>query len=296
MPGWLDRAFDLAVPPAWNGGVIYALHGGGGNHLAADKITCPGGNRGDPGCLIEKAAAAGYAVVSPNGTGTRPIYNARTWNAGGGTGDWMCVSGPACKSDVDDMRYFDELHAEVQRLIQVDFRRVYVTGMSNGAAMAHRLACAWGRPLAAVAPVGGANQYAAAGGACAGGVPLLQIHGTADPCWRFEQGSASCAGLEQGQKVGVDASMEGWRVRNGCADAPPAETDLPDADPNDGMTSRRFAFSACFAAVELIRVENGGHTWPGGDQYLSADTVGGTTHDFDADDVILEFFAAHALP
>jgi polyhydroxybutyrate depolymerase len=300
MPGWLDRPFDLLVPASWDGGaalpLIYGIHGGGGNHTATNKLTCPHGMLGDPGCLSEKATSIGFALVIPNGTGTRPVRNVRTWNAGGGADGWLCVSGPACKAGVDDMRYFDDLHAEVGRLIPIDARRVYATGISNGGAMTHRLACAWTTPLAAAAPVGGANQWAAAGGACAGGTPILQIHGTADPCWRFEESTATCATLDEGRKAGVTPTIDGWRGRNGCPDAPPTVVDLPDADPNDGTTSRRETFAGCAADVELIRIEGGGHTWPQGDPYLPTDVVGPVAQDFDADDVILEFFGAHVRP
>ena len=300
MSGWLDRPFDLFVPAGWDGAaplpVIYAIHGGGGNHTATNKLTCPGGNLGDPGCLVAKANAAGYAVVVPNGTGTRPIRNVRTWNAGGGQDGWLCVSGAACRAGVDDMRYFDDLHAEIGRLLPVDAARIYATGISNGGAMTHRLACAWSTRLAAAAPVAGANQHAAAGGACAGGTPVLQIHGTADPCWRFEESTATCATLEEGRKAGVTPTMDAWRARNGCQDAPATVVDMPDVDPSDATTSRRESFVGCAADVELIRIEGGGHTWPQGDPYLPTDVVGPVARDFDADDVILEFFGGHVRP
>jgi polyhydroxybutyrate depolymerase len=299
MPGWMDRAFDLRVPAAWDGAsplpVVYVVHGGGGNRRAAAGITCADGDVGRPDCLPAKAAAAGYAVVLPDGAGMRPLRDVRTWNAGGGRDGWLCVSGASCRAGYDDVGYFDALHAEVVRILPVDPRRVYVTGMSNGGAMSHRLACEWGVRLAAAAPVGGGNQHAAAGGTCAGGVPVLQIHGTEDPCWTFEESAATCAGLEGGRKVGVAPTLEGWRVRNGCG-AVAAEEPIPDRDPADGTTSTHVRYPGCAAAVELVRVDGGGHTWPGGRQYFGTDVVGRTARDFDADDLILGFFDAHTAP
>ena len=138
------------------------------------------------------------------------------------------------------------------------------------------------------APVGGNNQFAAAGGACAGGVAVLAIHGTDDPCWRFEDSRETCAQNDGLIKVGVDASMEGWRQRNGCTDEITTEP-VPDTA-DDGTRATRVRWTGCEAAVELIRIEGGGHTWPQGFQYFGVDRVGPVSMDFDADDLILEFF------
>ena len=293
MPGWVDRAFDLRVPPGWDGTsplpVIYAFHGGGGNRTAAERVTCPDGDVESSGCLSAKATAAGYAVVRPDGTGSRPVRNARTWNAGGGVGDWQCVSGGACKSGADDLRYFDELHAEIGRLVPIDANRVYATGLSNGAAFPNRLACERSEILAAIAPVGGANQHAAAGGACAPGVAVFHIHGTEDPCWTYESSTAACLQTDGKIKVGARASLDAWAERNGCSPLP-SEERLPDTS-DDGTVTTRLRWLDCAADVEHLRVEGGGHTWPGGDAY--SDVAGPVSQDFDADDLILEFFDAH---
>ena len=47
--------------------------------------------------------------------------------------------------------------------------------------------------------------------------------------------------------------------------------------------------------VVLIRVEGGGHTWPGGVQYLNKMIIGGVCNDFNASEVILEFLLRQKL-
>ena len=293
LPGWVDRAFDVRIPPAWDGAsplpVIYGFHGGGGNRQAAEQVSCPEGDVDSAECLSAKATAAGYLVVYPDGTGSRPLRNLRTWNAGGGVGDWQCVSGGACKSGADDLRYFDELHAEVGRLWPIEPTRVFATGLSNGAAMPSRLACERSEVLAAIAPVGGANQHAAAGGACDPGVAMLHIHGTDDPCWTYETSAEACLQADGKNKVGARESIDGWVARNGC-EPTPIEEPLPDAADDDTQTTR-LRWIGCNGDVEHLRVTGGGHTWPGG--YAYSDVVGRVSRDFDADDLILEFFDAH---
>lgn len=291
MPGYVDRGFDLDVPASWDGSsplpLVIAYHGGGGNREAARRVTCPGGELDDPGCLAAIALARGYAVVSPDGTGQRPLRDVRTWN-GGGTR--YCASGQACARGLDDIGYTDDLLAQVGAAVPIDPRRIFATGLSNGGAMSHRLACERPELIAAIAPVGGANQHADDGGAC-GASPVLHIHGTEDPAWQFEGGDG---GFDRGIKTSVAETMEGWRGRNGCA-ATFVDTVLEDRDPDDGVISTRRTFDGCAQPTELIVMEGGGHTWPDGFQYFGEDRVGRVTHDF-GNEVILDFFDANPKP
>lgn len=301
VPGWTDRAFDLYVPSTWDGvsplPVVIDIHGGGGKRSAARRGSCPNADTSSPDCLTAVADRMGVAVVFPDGTSTPVFKGTRTWNAGGGEGGFNCVSGAACKGHVDDPAYFADLLDELDATIPVDPRRLYATGLSNGGAMSHRLGCQMASRFAAIAPVSGGNQWAETGGACNVQMPVLHIHGTADPCWRFEQSAERCGPLSDndGIHVGIPETMEGWRVRNGC-DATTTETPMPDGDPSDGITSTRIVYDNCAADTELIRIDGGGHSWPGGDALLPESIVGKTAHDWNANQVILEFFLAHPKP
>lgn len=295
VPGEVDRGFDLHVPASWDGvsplPLLYAFHGGGGNRESAQRATCPGGDLNHPDCLVQKALESGYAIALPDGTGNRPLRNIRTWNAGGGVGELQCVSGGGCSANIDDMAYLDKVHAIIEDVIAVDSNRVFATGLSNGAAISHRLACERPERIAAIAPVGGTNQFAEAGGACPGGVHVLQVHGTEDPCWTYETSDEACAQLDGKVKIGVAESQEGWRIRNTCS----ADTETEDIDDSadDGTTSVRERWLDCSSSVELLRIEGGGHTWPQGYAYLGESTIGRVAQDYDLDDLILEFFDAH---
>ena len=295
MPGWTDRSFDVQMPSIWDGTsplpVILSIHGGGGNKAAAEKVTCPAGDTSNPSCLPSIAMARGFVVVRPDGTGARPLRNLRTWNAGGGHDSLNCASGPACAAGIDDIAYFKDLLDELGRIFPLDASRVFATGLSNGGAMSHRLACELPDRIAAIAALGGTNQFAGGGGACTTSVPVLQIHGTEDPCWTYASSALSCLSSDGGIKIGVAESMEGWRMRNGCGSGP-VEVAMPDTDPNDGTRSFRTTWNGCTAALELIRVEGGGHTWPRGYQYFGTGRVGRVPQDFGSE-TIVEFFLAH---
>jgi polyhydroxybutyrate depolymerase len=238
-----------------------------------------------------RAESEGFAVVYPNGTGYLPLRRLRTWNAGGG-GEYDCTSGRACHQDVDDVAYIDALLDDVESWLDIDTRRVWVVGHSNGAAMSHRLACELSDRIAAIAAVGGTNQFAATA-PCepAAPVAIMQVHGTEDSCWSYEPSDRSCAGLPfGGYKVGVDESTDAWVDRLACSDEA-TTTQLPDVV-DDGITTDRTTWAGCDGAVEvtLLRIDGGGHTWPGGDASGPEWLIGETTQDWDST-VLVEFLA-----
>ena len=73
----------------------------------------------------EKASSEGFIVVWPYGL-------ARSWNAGG-----ECC-GDALSKNIDDTGFLRELILKVASEQNVDLKRVYITGLSNGCAMAQR--------------------------------------------------------------------------------------------------------------------------------------------------------------
>lgn len=302
VPGWRDRDYILQLPADHDPGrpspLILALHGGGGDKEGADPLTCEGGDEASATCLGQVAAREGFIVAFPDGTANALGF--RTWNQGSaGDGSLQCPH--ACAEGIDDVAYVEALLADIAAVTAIDPRRIYVTGFSNGAAMSHRLACELGERLAAVAPVGGANQFAAAASCDPDRpVPILAIHGRDDPCWPYDGGEGSCLAVQEGDYAAVEASMigsadaPGWALRNGC-DPTPLPALLPDPVA-DGTRATLITFAGCAAETALITVEGAGHTWPRGDQYLDVAKIGAVSRDFSASERVVAFFAAHALP
>jgi polyhydroxybutyrate depolymerase len=125
-----------------------------------------------------KADQEGFVVIMPNGY-------MNSWNAG------TCCGG-AVSAGLDDVALMRAIFAEVGTHVNIDLRRVYATGLSNGAYMSYRLACEASDLFVAVAPSAGAIGTAAIGGGtgtttdlttCAPThkVSVLDIHGTSDP-------------------------------------------------------------------------------------------------------------------
>jgi polyhydroxybutyrate depolymerase len=144
--------------------LVLALHGYFDDALGMELTTS----------LDDQAASSGFVVVYPEG-----IY--QSWNAGNCCGD-------AQSRNVDDVSFIRQL---INRLVQeghIDPKRVFVTGLSNGGMMAHRLACELSDRIAAVASVSGALVTAACNPARP--ISILEIHGTKDTIVPFDGGVA----------------------------------------------------------------------------------------------------------
>lgn len=285
VDGWPGRDVRVHTPTDWDGATSLALvvarHGHGGTGDGFNRTTCEEGDTDGENCLDRVADEEGFAVAYPDGTGGF-LGLGRSWNAGGGGDGLRCVGDPACEDGVDDSAYDDDLFALMVAVLPIDTTRVYATGMSNGAAMSHRLACERSDRYAAIVSVAGGNQASGYPGCTPTiPVPVLHIHGTDDRCWG-DDGSVgeTCAGDDAAGFVSVADSMDFWAGTNGCA-GEPVEEALPDAA-DDGQSATRLVWPGCAAATQYLRVEGGGHTWPGGWQYLSVEKIGPVTMDFSA--------------
>ena len=83
------------------------------------------------------------------------------------------------------------------------------------------------------------------------------------------------------------------RVDN-CTNTPVVVWEL-DKNPSDGTRVYPSVYGNGSNGTEVIlsAVDGREHTWPNGYQYLAESAIGKTTHDIDANTVILSFFSNH---
>lgn len=256
--------------------LLIALHGGGGK--AKGMITLTRGG------LNSLADGEGFIVVYPQG------YK-KHWNDGR-----VGANDPANRKDIDDVGFISAL---IDRMIEehgVDENRIYVTGISNGGMMSYRLACELSGRIAAIAPVA-TSMPINMPDACSPGDPMavLIISGNYDPLIPFEGGEIQVGKLKRGRVISVPQCITYWVRHNGCSSAPEI-TMLPDIVANDGTRVRVEEYPGCQerGTVTAYIIEGGGHTWPGGLQYLGERTIGKTCRDIDANQVIWDFFKQHS--
>ena len=257
---WLVRPEGLEkTKPA---PLLMVLHGSAGSGEDMMTVTRRGFER-----LADKEK---FVVVYPDAL-------ERRWNDQGGT--------------VDDVGF---LLAIVDKLVAdglVDKNRIYVAGISNGGMMAQRLACEQADRIAGIATVaGGLPEPLQATCKPARALPVLVIHGTEDPIVPWSGGAV--AGFEDfGKVLSARETAKFWAANNRCGDGGVIAAE-PDRDPKDGTRVKMEVFASCpaGAAVKLAAVEGGGHTWPGGYQYLPERFIGRTSQDVDANMLIWDFF------
>jgi len=248
--------------------LVLVLHGRTGTGAGAMRLTH----------MDLVADRHGFVAVFPDGLD-------RSWADGRGT--------PADRQGVDDVAFVSALVDHLSKTLPVDSRRVFACGISNGGFMAARLGCELSPQIAAIGVVA-ATFGAATAASCrpSRAVSAMIIHGTDDPLVPASGGRTRGA---EGAILSVDESVQRWAQLDGCG-SPPTISDVPGRA-SDGTRTRREIHAGCRggAEVDLLRIEGGGHTWPGGDQYLPAAIIGVTSRSFDAGEVLWEFFSRHPL-
>lgn len=270
----LSRSYCVHVPtkydPKQPTPVVLALHGAMTN---APIMALSSG-------LSAKADEAGFIVVYPNGTGKGEIL--LVWNSGG-------LRGPNAEKLPDDVRFVEAILIELPKLVNVDPKRVYATGMSNGGMMCYRLAAELSHRIAAIAPVSGTMAVEK----CQPRRPVsvMHFHGTDDKLVPFhgpEQRTAKFLAFKS-----VEETIRTWVKIDGCPKKP-RTTDLPDKA-DDGTTVKREAYGPGKEGAEVIlfAIQGGGHTWPG--RQWPVPWLGNTTRDISANDLMWEFFKRHPM-
>ena len=165
----------------------------------------------------------------------------------------------------NDIEFISDLIDQTIEDYNVDSERIYVMGRSNGGFMAYTLACELSEKIAAIASVGGAMTYNNMNNFCDATrvVPILEIHGTADQINSYD-GFNNC----EGSYAGVNNIIDFWRNKAGCS-SEYEEFQYPDIDTSDNCTARRLTYQDCNNMVQLIIIDNGGHTYPGSSSFES---------------------------
>lgn len=254
------RSYQLYIPAVYNGTqavpLVLNLHGYGSNNTQQMFY----------GDFKAIADTANFLIVAPQGlndnTGTAH------WNANWGTG-------------VDDLSFLSDLIDTIASNYNINTNRIYSTGMSNGGFMSFTLAGQLSSKITAVASVTGTmSVLAIPANTVVNPMPIMQIHGTADPTVNYNGDQYF---------LSVDSVLSYWVAHNNC-NPTPIITSVPDNDPNDGCTAELYEYLGGDLGSEVLhyKITGGGHTWPG-----APVNIGVTNHDFNASIEIWKFFSRY---
>jgi polyhydroxybutyrate depolymerase len=252
--GGANRHYILHVPAGYTGRsavpLLLNFHGYGSNSRQEEALSG----------TSAKADREGYLVVYPDGLD-------KAWHTGPGA------------DGQQDRRFVRDLVAYLESQYNIDAKRIYATGLSNGGGMTDRLGCSMADIIAAIAPDSGAYNFWQD---CQPSrpVPVLAFHGLDD----------NVVPYEGGRQVALEPPIEewaaGWASRDGCNPTPAKTT------PVETVTVRAWSGCEGGAEVVLYTLADHGHSWPG--SAVMPRNI--TSQAVNATDIMWDFFMKHPMP
>lgn len=277
--GARGRSFIVYAPPGYDPAqpmpVLFMLHGRPSNAAGIAAMTQ----------LNEVAARRGFIAVYPDGVGNQ-------WNS------FADVMGERASMPQDDVGFLEDLADDLLLEFNVDPRRMFIAGFSNGGFMSLRMACASQR-FAGYASVG-APLYTVLTDMCRSSRPnpVLIMHGTGDPSVPYTGVIVRDGQDREPTYLTLSAQRTAafFINRNHCSMAG-ASTAYAEGGQSPGTSVVRFAPHNCDANAQVMFwiVNGGGHTWPGV-RVLDESAFGPTNMDINAGDAIWDFFEQQRLP
>ena len=225
----------------------------------------------------------GFVVLYPNGMGIFGLL--QHWNAG------HCC-GKAADDDINDVDFVMSGISDLSRLLRINQSRIYLTGFSNGAMLAHLIGTKRSKEIAAIAPLAGS-----VGSRPSAGEPFLRIpspesplplpvlifHGLQDQKVPYYGGPRK--GREKDRHyVSADESAAFWASSNGCTVSFEKQT-LPQTV----ITHKIWRNCKMKTEVHLVCLKTWDHRWPG--RYFTQKLKDNNPlKDFDATAWIWQFF------
>jgi polyhydroxybutyrate depolymerase len=270
--GGVERNYIYVIPAAYDAKipmpVVFIFHGAGNEGKLLERSLG----------FTQLQSRKYFLAVYPNGLD-------KEWNGG--------RSEPSSLDSArsDDVGFVSALIDSLAKKFNIDARRIYATGSSNGAIFCETLAVRLSDRIAAIGPVNGIlGPSVPARYPLKYPVSVISFNGTADPFVPFTGVDAPGHRL-----LSAPDTIAFWVKMDGC-DTAAAITEIPRATPDDGTAVKRFDFANGREYTEVVAyiIANGGHTWPGyHTDPVWAKSAGRTAMSVNATELIVDFFEKH---
>lgn len=276
------REYRLFVPKVSGDPLplVVFLHGTGATAPWADSETGWSGLAAREGFVLALPQALPPDILLP----PKFLSNPPRWNDGSDSGQQK-LEGRARRSDsvhppADDVSFITAVIDDAVTRTGADSRRVFVSGFSNGAAMAFRFAAERADRVAAAAPVAGycwvLNPRPVRP------VPTLYVVGTADPLVPVRGGQVRSPWLHR--YVGrppLNEVLDRWATAIGCEPVPVAESE------SGSVQTDSYPGPVPFRVVQIAGL---GHHWPGGKGQFNHRIAGPPSDTVNGTELVWEFF------
>ncbi|MGD9638554.1 MAG: PHB depolymerase family esterase [Alphaproteobacteria bacterium] len=264
----IKRSYYLFTPSNYSSQkiypVIFAFHGGGGNAYNILNMTN----------FKSYIDDYDFILIAPNGSGNNSNEMLLTWNAGN-------CCGYALEQSVNEADFINAIIEQSAKDYSINRNQIFLTGMSNGAMLSHRLACELSDKIAGIATVSGAMNFEQ----CSPSKPIKAIifNGKKDEHVRYDGGVPSKNMDKRNPRIDnpVFYAVNFWVNNNHCSPKPHQETfgniiidKYLDCNDNQDVT--------------LYTIVDGKHAWPGGEKgsFLGDEP----TNEINATQIILNSF------
>jgi polyhydroxybutyrate depolymerase len=273
-----NRTFEYYIPTSYTGfeevPLLFSFHG----------LGSTGDEQRDLTKFDALAEQEGFIAVFPDATELDPddypeaelppLTGAEIqWNLGGDSLQYY--------AGIDDVGFVSDMVAWFGDNYNIDDSRTYSTGMSDGALFSYLLAFNLTGTFAGIAPVCGPMPWGF-GNLTAPPITVVLMHGTADPILAYD----GYGGMGGNVTYSVDETIAFWCVVDDISTEPVETVWGPTEE--DSTVVTRYVYSGGTDGTEVIlfKVEGGGHTWPGGPEYLPESIVGKVTTHIDGSALI----------
>jgi polyhydroxybutyrate depolymerase len=248
--------------------LLISLHGGGGNIESNIKLS--------KGRLIELKEIHKYFLLFPEG------YK-KQWN------DGRIVPGSEAHiKNIDDVGYLKYLIQYIIKHFPVDKNKIYIFGISNGGMMSFRFACENSDIIAGFASIAATMpEHLKANCNPQKKLKMILMVGTEDPLVPYDGGEVKVLFRKRGKVLSAEETIKFWFNKNEC------NTNFFQTELNkDPATKTMIYHYNCKnnTFIRFYKIIHGGHTWPGGYQYLPEWYIGKTTKNFNAEEEIITYF------
>lgn len=275
------RFYSVHIPQCYSEGqaipVIINFHGGSSTAEKSEEGIGGMNRKADESCFIAVHPSGLSSVNQPG--------KQQYWNAG------TLVQIKEIDPSIDDVGFISKMLDELEAKFSIDAKKVYATGISNGAWMAYRLACELSDRITAIAPISGGLILENCNPKRP--IPIIHFHGIKDPGWPYYGGN-SC--WTDTYRPPIKDTIQRWINIDKCADK-------PQITYQKGEVACETYSCQLSSKITFCTIEGGGHTYPGGATFQQlipkwdddcalgqGRGVGKTTQDIRALDAMWEFF------
>jgi polyhydroxybutyrate depolymerase len=267
------RSYYLFTPTSYNPKkpmpVVLGFHGG---TTTAQKFARTTG-------FNNLAQKKGFIVAYPQGIN-------KNWN------DGRDAQGLPTE---DDVSFVTAVIQDINNIRNIDNRKIYAVGISNGGFLTQKLACQLSDKIAAFASVASTlAQPLQSNCQPKRPVSIMMINSPEDQIVPWKGGIMTKG--HGGNILSVPSTLNFWRDKNRCNSKAEIQK-IGDNEPNDGTSVEvsRYSQGCGKSEVVLVTIYGGGHTWPDGSEQPKW-LVGRTSRKLKGSQFIWSFFERHALP